>query len=269
MLPDPLFSLVDLARLKQTGGLNNDWDLTAQVLSLLFRLIKTPVDPAASGTHFRHNAFIKGCDVSDLAELLKASSSPLMDLFAKYGRRQDPFVAESFKGDVGAGNVVKQIFQEIYLGRVLFPEIYRVKPQFWHNDSLIDRERPLIDRDILQRLAEEHFLAIATGRPWLEADYSLDHFSMRKYFQMVITLDDCILEEEKIFKERGTRVSLSKPNPFMLDLIPHRSGKNFLRCYYIGDTPDDMLAARSKEPATGVLASSCRLPIKRACETIL
>jgi len=27
-LPDPLFRLSDLARVKQSGGLNNDWDLT-------------------------------------------------------------------------------------------------------------------------------------------------------------------------------------------------------------------------------------------------
>ncbi|MBW1891762.1 MAG: hypothetical protein JRI93_14850, partial [Deltaproteobacteria bacterium] len=33
-LPDPLFSLTDLARVKQAGGLNNDWELTYHVLSL-------------------------------------------------------------------------------------------------------------------------------------------------------------------------------------------------------------------------------------------
>lgn len=258
-LPDPLFSLVDLARLKQTGGLNNDWDLTFQVLSLLFALVKAPIDPAAPGTGLCHKEEIRTRDVSGLADFLQTSSSPLMDLFIRYGRRKDPFIAKWFQGDVGAGNIVKQLFQEIYLGRVLFSKIYGFKPRFRQTGGLIDKERLLIDRAVLKRLAEEHFLAIATGRPRAEADYPLDHFTIRKYFQLVITLDDCILEEEKIFKERGERVSLNKPNPFMLDLIPRRSGKDFLQCYYIGDTPDDMLAARSSQTgyqALGVVLSS-------------
>ena len=39
-LPDPLFPLSDLARVKQSGGLNNDWDLTFLVISLLFAFEK-------------------------------------------------------------------------------------------------------------------------------------------------------------------------------------------------------------------------------------
>jgi HAD superfamily hydrolase (TIGR01548 family) len=258
-LPDPLFSLVDLASLKQTGGLNNDWDLTFQALSLLFALIKAPIDPTESGTCLCHKEIVKKCDVSELADYLKTSSSPLMDLFIRYGRRKDPYVAEWFKGDVGTGNIIKQLFQEIYLGRALFLKIYGFKSNSRKMNGLINKERLLIDRAILKRLAEEHFLAIATGRPRVEADYPLDHFTIREYFQLVITLDDCILEEEKIFKERGERISLSKPNPFMLDLIPRRSGKDFLRCYYIGDTTDDMLAARSSQTGyqgLGVVLSS-------------
>lgn len=258
-LPNPLFSLADLARLKQTGGLNNDWDLTSQILSLLFTLVKAPIDPAALGTCLCREEAIKGCDVSELADFLKTSSAPLMDLFIRYGRRKDPFIAEWFKGEVGAGNIIKQIFQEIYLGTVLFPAIYGFKSRFWKREGLINQESLLIDRAILKRLAERHILAIATGRPRVEADYPLDHFTIRKYFQMVITLDDCSLEEERIFKERGERISLSKPNPFMLDLIPRLSGKDFLECYYLGDTPDDMLAARSSQTGyqgVGVVLSS-------------
>ena len=47
-LPDPLFPLTDLAELKQTGGLNNDWDLTALTLHLLFALVKTPAGPLSA-----------------------------------------------------------------------------------------------------------------------------------------------------------------------------------------------------------------------------
>ena len=38
-LPEPLFDLSDLAEVKQSGGLNNDWDLTFVVINLLFTLV--------------------------------------------------------------------------------------------------------------------------------------------------------------------------------------------------------------------------------------
>jgi len=38
-LPEPLFELSDLAAVKQSGGLNNDWDLTFVVINLLFTLV--------------------------------------------------------------------------------------------------------------------------------------------------------------------------------------------------------------------------------------
>jgi phosphoglycolate phosphatase-like HAD superfamily hydrolase len=75
----------------------------------------------------------------------------------------------------------------------------------------------------------------------------------------VITLDDCTREEERILAERGERISLKKPDPYMLDRIPHLIGKGFSECYYLGDMPDDMQAARSSQACyrgVGVVVSS-------------
>ncbi len=75
----------------------------------------------------------------------------------------------------------------------------------------------------------------------------------------MITLDDCIQEEERIFAERGERISLKKPDPFMLDMIPRLIGGGFSDCYYLGDMPDDMQAARLSRTGyrgVGVLLSS-------------
>ncbi len=257
-LRDPLFSLTDLAALKQTGGLNNDWDLVSQALSLLFALVKAPATAAVPGGRSGHER-IQDCDVSDLADFLNASPGPLMDLWARYGRRKDPFVAECYQGDVGDGNVIKRIFQEIYLGESLFPAIYNLNPVYWRGEGLIDQESLLIDRAILKDLSLRHILAVATGRPRVEADYPLDRFALREYFRLVVTLDDCAGEEERIFRERGERISLSKPDPFMLDLIPRLMGEQFCDCYYLGDMPDDMLAAASSKSGyrgVGVLLSS-------------
>ena len=258
-MPDPLFPLTDLARLKQTGGLNNDWDLTSQVIHLFFTLLKAPADPALSDDFSCFKEAIQGYDVSGIADFLKISSSPLMDLWNRYGKRKEPFVAACFQGDVLTGNRIKRIFQEIYLGQPLFKVHYGQEPRFYQGEGLIHHESLLIDKAILEDLAHDHILAVATGRPRAEADFPLDRFDIRKYFQIIITLDDCTREEERIFIEHGERISLRKPDPYMLDRIPRLIGKAFHGCYYLGDMPDDMQAARSSQTGyrgVGVILSS-------------
>jgi HAD superfamily hydrolase (TIGR01548 family) len=258
-LPDPLFPLTDIARLKQTGGLNNDWELTARAIHLLFSLVKTPIDFFLTDDHPDHELAIHGCDVLDLARFLNSSPSPLMDLLNRHGKRNNPFVTACFQGDVGTGNVIKRIFQEIYLGRSLFSVIYGIESRFYRKEGLIHRESPLMDHSILENLTHDHILAIATGRPRAEADFSLDRFDLRKYFQIIITLEDCTQEEERIFNEHSKRISLQKPNPYMLDQIPDLIGKAFDGCYYLGDMPDDMQAARSSKTGyrgVGVILAS-------------
>jgi phosphoglycolate phosphatase-like HAD superfamily hydrolase len=265
-LPDPLFPLADLAELKHTGGLNNDWDLTALTLHLLFALVKTPAGPLSANHSPGFEETIRRCDVSDLADFLNASPRPLMDLLDRYGRRHNPFVTSCYQGDIDTGNRIKRIFQEIYLGRSLFTVLYGDTlpqgvpvPRGYRGEGLIHRETLLMDRTILADLSRDHILAIATGRPRAEADFPLDRFDLRKYFQLVITLDDCTREEERIFAERGERISLKKPDPYMLDRIPCLIGKGFSECYYLGDMPDDMQAARSAKTGyrgVGVVLSS-------------
>jgi HAD superfamily hydrolase (TIGR01548 family) len=259
MLPDPLFSLSDLAKLKQTGGLNNDWELTSQAISLLFARVNVPLKSETPDDWSSYEETIRRCNVSNLANYLTASPAPLMELLAGHGKRREPLVECCFQGDVGTGNIIKQIFQEIYLGPTLFAAIYGGEPKSCGKEGLIHQESLLIDTAILEGLSSNHILAIATGRPRVEADFPLDHFSLRPYFRQVITLDDCTNEEERLFQEQGKRISLSKPNPFMLDLIPGMIGDKFDGCYYLGDMPDDMLAAGSSQTGyrgIGVVFSS-------------
>ncbi|MCX5818911.1 MAG: HAD hydrolase-like protein [Deltaproteobacteria bacterium] len=265
-LPDPLFPLTDLASLKQTGGLNNDWDLTALTLHLLFEQVKINAAPSSAEDAAVSEETIHNCDVSDLSLFLKTSARPLTELLERHGRRNESFVARCYRDDVGTGNVIKQIFQEIYLGPSLFGKHYGLEPRFWTEEGLIYRETLLIDPALLADLARDHIMAIATGRPLAEADFPLDRFDLRKYFQTVITLDDSIMEEERIFRESGTRVSLKKPDPYMLDRIPHLIGRPFEGCYYLGDMPDDMQAARASKTgykAVGVTVSSAEPEVLR------
>ena len=117
----------------------------------------------------------------------------------------------------------------------------------------------MLDRSILENLSKTNILAIATGRPKAEADYPLDLFDLRTFFKITYTLDDCIKEEQKIYENEKRSVSLSKPNPYMLDAIAEIQKPNVSRFYYIGDMPDDMVAAsrsRTGFVGIGILISS-------------
>jgi len=242
-LPDPLFSLTDLARVKQSGGLNNDWDLTFLVISLLFTLVKGPTDRQDPDPWIRHNKVIGSCDVTALSQFLNSTKNPVASLLKKKGKQKHEFITGLFTGDVGSGNIIKQIFQEIYLGKEMFEATYGIPARIYHEKGYINREKLLVDRSILENLSKNHILAIATGRPKAEADFPLDFFGLRKFFNDIYTLDDCIKEEQKIYENEKKRVSLSKPNPYLLDAVAKIHKHNVSRFYYVGDMPDDMVAA--------------------------
>lgn len=252
-LPDPLFSLTDLARVKQTGGLNNDWDLTFLVINLMFTLVDGSTEYEDPNPWSRYYKMISRCDVASLAQFLNSTKKPITTLLEKEGKQRHEFLTSLYTGDVGSGNIIKQIFQEVYLGKDLFKSTYGFPNKVYHGEGYINRERLLVDRSIFESLSKNNILAIATGRPKTEADYPLDFFGLRKYFTVILTLENCIREERRILEQEGKKVSLGKPNPYMLDAIAETKKHEASGFYYIGDMPDDMVAAsRSKAGFIGI-----------------
>ena len=244
-LPDPLFSLAELARVKQSGGLNNDWDLTYLVLKLLMSAIDCPVFSEDKDPWQLFHRTISRCDVSALSPLLTSCDSPLMAIKKKGDTPDHPFIRRLHTGDVGSGNIIKQIFQEVYLGKKLFESTYGIAARKHMTRGYITREKLMVDKALIAELARDNILALATGRPRAEADYALDFFGLQNYFTSIYTLDDCLAEEEKIHRLNGMTLSLSKPSPWMLDAIAAENAPHVLQSFYVGDMPDDMLAARN------------------------
>jgi phosphoglycolate phosphatase-like HAD superfamily hydrolase len=258
-LPEPFFELSDLAEVKQSGGLNNDWDLTFVVINLLFTLVDNLKVDQSRSPWDRYRQTMRQCDVSRLTDFLASTDNPLKSLLNQWGKPANSFIAGLYEGDVGSGNIIKQIFQEIYLGSGLFKSTYQIEPEIYREEGYILREKLLLDRSILKELSQENLLAIATGRPRSEAEYPLQHYQLRQFFPVVLTLDDCNSEEKRILAQEGRTVSLSKPDPFMLDAIAEGHGNVVNNFFYIGDMPDDMLAAgraRAGFKGVGILVSA-------------
>jgi HAD superfamily phosphatase len=156
-------------------------------------------------------------------------------------------------GELDQENVVKRIFQEVYLGKK-FTSFYHLPHLFHKKQGLYLQEKLIIPRGILSSLRKRFRLGIASGRPRFEAELALKRFRLSPYFDRMVTLDECQEEETRIFRTTGRKVRYTKPHPYSLLRVAQEIGILNPRCGYVGDVVDDMLAARAAEKKLDILA---------------
>jgi histidinol-phosphate aminotransferase len=92
--------------------------------------------------------------------------------------------------------------------------------------GLKELERPLVDLDTWRRWAKDRPLAVVTGRPRSDAEEFLKRFDLMRDTSALVTRDEAPL----------------KPDPAPLRLALEILGVS--RAWMLGDTPDDIVAAR-------------------------
>jgi phosphoglycolate phosphatase-like HAD superfamily hydrolase len=240
----------DISAIKKSGGLNNDWELTYAVLNTILNNYfdeenEGAVDSAVNlkivesdrDLLSRGKSILKSCDCFSLARL---GEVPLADVYSEKkpaSREDSPFLFN--RGDVGSGNLVKRIFQELYLGPGLFRETYGDDPFFYKGRGYMDRETLIPEKKQLESLDLLCKLAIATGRPGSEAHHALINFGISGMFEAVVTEDDVVMEEAR------RKQPLRKPHPYVIEsCIEKYKSDTTGDVYYLGDMPDDMTAAK-------------------------
>ena len=108
-------------------------------------------------------------------------------------------------------------------------------------EGYINIEEPILNKDYVENLSKNYNLTIFTGRYRHEAIYTLKLFNMYDYFSQIVS-----------FNEVGE--NHQKPDSKGVELI--KSNVVSDRIYYMGDTVDDMLAAKSG----GVIGIGCLPP---------
>lgn len=147
------------------------------------------------------------------------------------GFNDDWALTNSIIGDYG---------MEVAFTRVVSEFQRRYRGENW--DGFITEERPIIQTGTLQALRQSgHVLGIVTGRPRAEADWTLDRFGWKEFFPLLVP--------------REKQDNRGKPDPFPLSYaleMLHAAGLQIQseEVVYIGDSVDDMVAAR----AAGMLA---------------
>ena len=258
----------EISLFKSVGGFNNDWDLTTGLLLYLLSISDLSPSPkrkkffsieeSVSYLQTRSSKFsqktvsrLKKQHLTTFLKKVRSSGGGLRGVRHVLGASWDGWVYPS--GDLDRENLVKRIFQEVYLGKK-FVSHYHLSPLFYKGKGLFLRERVLIPKKILATLHKKLHMGIASGRPRFEAELALKRFRLLPYFDSIVTLDECEEEENRILHSTGRKINCSKPHPYSLLRAIRETGIPDPRCAYVGDVPDDMLAAKSAKKEFQILA---------------
>ena len=189
-------------------------------------------------------------------ELMQELSTRLPGMYRELAENSFKSFSPLWKG-------VQNIFQEWYLGDEKYREFYHREPAASGKSGLIFDEKPLLPVEIIrdtlvQLLNKGWVLGIATGRPLNELYPPLGSMEIWELFDSssIVTIDDVQRAEQSLKAEFQT-ISLGKPHPFSFlkaywgkevqekklifpEIMRPQPGK----CWIVGDSPADLLAAR-------------------------
>lgn len=263
-----LVSPEEIGLFKSAGGFNNDWDLTAGFLHYLLSISQVPPLPkqknlpslnalvlslrqSLSDFRQRKPIQIDRSHLSSFIEQVKASGGGVKGVQAVLQGQWNGWIYCS--GHLDRENLIQRIFQEIYLGKK-FSSHYHLQPLFYRGNGLYLREKLLISKGILSLLRKKMKLGIASGRPRFEAELALKRFRITRYFDSLVTLDECEEEEKRILKANGKKVRLTKPHPYPILRVIQEIGHPNPQCGYVGDVVDDMIAAKAAQKEWNIQA---------------
>lgn len=261
----------DVSAFKLAGGFNNDWDLTTGVLKYLLALLPPVPVPARElpkstadvlaylnqigrGTLFTLADLARQKNIHLFTQQVASAGGGLNGAWEVLGDRNDHLLFA--EGDPRGTNLVKRIFEEVYLGEEYFANEYGEPPIVFHGPGLIRRERRIVTPSTLDALRSRMILGIATGRPRNQARYALETAGIAGYFRTMVTHEDIAAAQT----EAGNQVRLGKPHPFTLLEAVRRITTGHMRCAYVGDTLDDIRAANAAKSEMDFLSIACLAP---------
>jgi len=236
---------------KLMGGFNDDWDLTAGLLEVIVAALPAvpPLPDEATASQDALLAALRAAvssfpngrlplpDFAGLIPLVRAAGGGPVGLRRVTGERNRHLVWHTH--DAATTDLVQRIFEELYLGADLFASAYGYPPRFHRGAGLIETEQLLISPATLTALARHMRLGIATGRADFELVYPMRRWKLNRYFRVTTTMSDALQAQAP------GGPSLLKPHPYLLERAADAlDPTGTLPAAYVGDAPDDIMAAR-------------------------
>lgn len=257
---EALVTTRDVMAFKLTGGFDSEWDLAAGMIRYLISFIEDP--PAevprppeidAADIYLRHagaqvqeelTELREQADFEAAAERVRDAGGGLEGLTAVVGELEHPLWF--YEGDMFTANIITRLFQEFYLGKRHFPEVYEERPLFYTGAGLIEQERMHVPQHILAELRKryERRLAIVTDRPMAEAQIAMEAHQLHPFFRSVVANEDVISEEARL-ERLGRPASRSRPHPYsVVEAAIRLDFDGEYHAAYVGDRPDDIVTAK-------------------------
>ena len=233
----------EIDQFKLLGGFNDDWDCAFGIIAFLETSIQGK--PIRFGDHRRYRL-----SISELAGLFPERPLEVEGLLKKlrvlYERVELPSLSK-----------IARIFQRVYLGK--------------NCRGLVQKEKLIFPKSLLQKIRNGvSGFGIVTGRNRFEANYALKRFGIKSFFDVLVTIDEVKRAEKKTGK------LLRKPHPWpVLEAArkfsssggvtghprqkQHGAASNAssrLRFLYVGDLPDDILAAKQAAKKISICAAA-------------
>jgi len=261
-----------LKELEQKGALN---DFIERFSNLQFMDIKSFIQSLKGVSDFFKRYKVNKTDFA----YLKDNGIINLDLFLTQAKLEkpkpietslvgvDPEVAEEEQSlvkkllpyDLEQPDLLKRLFEEIYLGKELFTKIYDVPAFFKFDNSFIDKEAFIPTKETMDILRGRfRTFGIYSGRPRPQGMYILEKYDYVGYFdeQESVFLGDLLKSEEEMEK-------LGKPDPTLFIELVEKTVDKETGVAYVGDGIADALMvekakAKGLENLTflGVVSSS-------------
>ena len=138
--------------------------------------------------------------------------------------------------DLEKPDLLKQLFEETYLGKELFTKIYGV-PSFKFDQSFLDKETFIPTKETLDMLCRQFgTFGIYSGRPRPQGMYILEKYDYMGYFD----------EKESVFlgdllKSEAEMEKLGKPDPTLFIELIEKTVDKETGVAYVGDGIADAL----------------------------
>jgi phosphoglycolate phosphatase-like HAD superfamily hydrolase len=256
---EALLTANDVALLQKVGRFASYWDLTEAFAMYFVELlppVPVPTFPAklsvpALSAYLQFACGNLSISLDDLRQ--KKDSAELARDVAAHGGGVDgahkALPTENRHALVAVGeitktNILRRIFQELYLGADIFERVYDEQAVIIQSTGFAEHESPIIDPQVLQSLSESLPLAVVSDRPRREVERSLKASKIDGYFQCLITLDE-------IKSAKAGPV----PNPWPLLTAAGCLQPTPARTAYVGGSVDDICAANlaaQTAPFTGI-----------------
>lgn len=256
-VPDDIINSA-VGKLRLTGGFNNDWDSVYGVIMGLFSGLPDDLLKEISSEKFeffksrpsiKPKNSILNDSVTNLNYLLmytgsaglKSIEDGLSKLFFKKDKLNYLLLLKKKLNypDTPAKSLLVRTFEELYLGRDIFKEIYVIEPRFKLSRGFIENEIVKLEADVQTYLKRKYGnrIGIASGRPSYAARKSLGKL-IDSFFNSSASafLDDAV-------KASSGGEWMGKPNEFML--LKALKALNVKSCIYVGDSAEDIIMAKN------------------------